>query len=83
VLQDTLSHSELKRSETDSDLLLHCFSGFFNLRCLETLFHRLLHANMAPEIEKAGKTTWHAVKHCLTGSNNVSGEENLYQAVPV
>ena len=82
MFPDQLSRSKLKWTETDLDLLLYCFSALFNLFSLETLFHRLLHANMAPKIDKAGKTTWHAVKHCFTGSNNVSGEENLYQAVP-
>jgi hypothetical protein len=81
VFPDQLSRFKLRRTGTDLDLLLHCFSALFNLFSLETLFHRLLHANMASEIDKAGKTTWHAVKHCFTGSNNVSGEENLCQAV--
>jgi hypothetical protein len=74
---DALSTGEIR-----ADLLIHCFTAFFNLFCPETLFNPVFHANLAPEIEKARKTMEHGVKHCSTRSNNVSGDENLYQDVP-
>ncbi|HSS77851.1 MAG TPA: hypothetical protein VLV54_14045 [Thermoanaerobaculia bacterium] len=71
-----------QQGEIRANLPIHCFTAFFNLVCPETLFNPFFHANLAPEIEKAGKTMEHGVKLCFSWSNNVSGAESLYQNVP-